>query len=142
MRWQKLNTTFDADPNSPMPKVTITGDQVTVEFYLNHYIWDDVQPGEKAMLTFSGTYMYRLGSTNDEGFYRGQCRFSGTGIAWGDFYELDESLWQQSFPSDRIVLGVPGVLTAGLKHFLYYFRDETFECVAQGYEFRRIGRAM
>ena len=140
MRWTKLNTTFDADPNSPRPRVTVAGDRVTIEFFLNSFIWNDVQPDDKATLTFTGAFVYRLGSTNDEGFYRGQCRFSESGIGWGDFYELHDSRWQQGFPADKVVLAVPGVVPTGMKHYLYYFRDETFECVAQNYEFQRIGR--
>jgi hypothetical protein len=139
MRWTKLNTRFDAEPNAPDPRVSAQGDVVRVRFSLNPFIWDDVQDGDEAELVFEGATMYRLGSTNDEGFYRGQCRFSKTGIAWGDFDELSESNWQHSFPADRIAISEPKDTTA-LKYYLFYFRDETFECIAQRYEFRRLGR--
>ena len=138
MRWTKLNTTFDAEPNAPDPRVSVQGDVVRVRFFLNPFIWDDVQDDDEAELTFESVTKYRLGSTNDEGFYRGQSRFSKTGIAWGNFYELSESGWQNSFPGDGVVVSEPN--TTALKHYLFYFRDETFECIAHRYEFRRLGR--
>jgi hypothetical protein len=139
MRWTKLNTTFDAEPNAPDPRVTVDGDLVTVRFFLNPFIWADVQDGDEAELIFRRVLMYRLGATNDEGFYRGQCRFSSSGIKWGDFYELHESNWMQWFPADKVVVSSRNE-EAGLKHYLFYFRDETFECVAHGHEFQRMKR--
>src|SRR4051812_46334239 len=102
MRWTKLNTTFDAQPNAPHPRVGIEGDIVRVRFFLNPFIWEDIQDDDEAELIFEGVTMYRLGETNDEGFYRGQCRFSKTGIPWGQFYELSESNWQNNFPGDGV----------------------------------------
>jgi hypothetical protein len=118
MNWTKLNTTFDAEPNAPHPRVVVSGSNVAVRFFLNPFIWDDVEDNDEATLTFHGVLMYRLGSTNDEGFYRGQCRFSNTGIAWGDFYELQESDWQYSFPEDGIVVSPMLSGDLSLKHYL------------------------
>jgi hypothetical protein len=33
---------------------------------------------QRAQLRFTGAWRYRLGSPNDEGWYRGQCRFSAS----------------------------------------------------------------
>jgi len=140
MYWTKLNTTFDAEPNGPQPRVKVCGTSITVQFFLNSYIRDDIEEDDEAELTFHDTLMYRLGPTNDEGFYKGQCRFSATGIKWGEFYELAGSNWQRSFPTDRIVTGPALLEKPDLKHYLYYFRDETFECIAKGYEFQRLAR--
>jgi hypothetical protein len=139
MRWTKLNTTFDADPNAPEPRVAVSGDTVQVRFFLNSFIWDDVADDDEAELTFIDVIKYRIGSTNDEGFYRGQCRFSTTGIEWGNFYHLDESNWQNSFPTDAVIISDPQSMSAP-KHYLFYFRDETFECIARRYEFQRLAR--
>ena len=141
MRWTKLNTGFDAEPNAPIPRVTVNGCDVLVRFFLNPFIWGDVQEQDEAALLFHDVFMCRIGSTNDEGFYRGQCRFSNTGIPWGDFYELQESDWQRTFPDD-LVMVLPSLIgDPRLKHYLYYFRDQTFECLAKGFDYRRLGRA-
>jgi hypothetical protein len=107
---------------------------------LNPFIRDDVNDGDEAALLFHDVFMYRLGSTNDEGFYRGQCRFSHSGIPWGEFYELQESDWQRTFPNDRIVVQPKLGSDLHLKHYLFYFRDETFECIARSFEFRRVDK--
>lgn len=139
MRWTKLNVTFDAEPNGPEPRVSVEGDIATVRFFLNPYIWDDVEDGDEGELVFAGVVMYRLGATNDEGFYRGQCRFSKTGISWGDFYELFDSQWETNFPRDRVIVSTPKE-PSQLHHYLYYFRDHTFECIAHSWQFWRVGR--
>ena len=63
MQWTKLNITFDADPNAPCPRVAISGTDVVVRFFLNPFIWDDVQDQDEATLEFHDVLMYRLGST-------------------------------------------------------------------------------
>ena len=140
MHWTKLNTTFDAEPNAPEPRVHVYGNIITVRFFLNSFIWKDVEAGEEAVLTFRDVFMYRLGPTNDEGFYKGQCRFSSSGIEWGHFYELEQSDWRNSFPEDRVVVDPTMAEMPGLRHYLYYFRDETFECLAKSYDFGRVDK--
>jgi hypothetical protein len=46
---------------------------------------------------------YRLGGTNDEGWYVGQCRFSKVAPAWGEFYEVDGDLKLESSSDDWVV---------------------------------------
>ena len=140
MRWTKLNTTFDAEPNAPRPRVFVVGGNVTVRFFLNPFVRSDVHEGDEGLLTFRGVLMYRLGPTNDEGFYRGQCRFSHSGIAWGDFYELHGSAWQETFPADRVLVSTCLKDDPSLRHYLFYFRDETFECIAKGVQFHLCAR--
>lgn len=138
MHWTKLNTNFDAEPNAPTPRVWLNGSSVVVRFFLNPFIWKDVEENQEACLVFHNAHLYRLGSTNDEGFYLGQCRFSGTGIEWGNFYELHDSNWRQDFPLDRVTLSPNACAASDFKHYLFYFRDETFECIAMGFEFERL----
>jgi hypothetical protein len=72
-----------------------------------------------------------LGATNDEGWYRGQCRFSRLAPSWGEFYEVAGDLLLSKCPNDwRYVSQEPG---RALRHFLFYLRDETFECDARAY---------
>jgi len=137
MNFTKLNTSYDAEPNAPDPEVTVHGSEVSVYFYLNPFIWDDVEEEDKAVLVFHDVYKYAVTSLNDEGWYLGQCRFSQE-LPWGNFYLLDGSNWQSDFPDGEQVIDTALANELELQHYLFYFRDETFECVANSYEFTRI----
>jgi hypothetical protein len=50
---------------------------------------------------------YRLGNTNDEGWYRGQCRFSKLAPAWGEFYEVEGDPLMDKAPDDWVQLSAP-----------------------------------
>ena len=137
MKFIKLNINWDAEPNAPMPILEIPGigDSIRVSFYLNSFIHDDVDEEDKGILEFINCYKYRLGATNDEGFYRGKCRFSKTGIEWGNFYMIEESNWKSDFPCDEKIINKNLLCNPQLNHYLFYFRDETFECIAESYKF-------
>jgi len=137
MNFTKLNTTYDAEPNAPDPTVTVKESDVSLCFYLNPFIWDEVDAEDKAVLVFHDVYKYAVTGLNDEGWYMGQCRFSKK-LPWGHFYQLDDSNWQSDFPDDKHVIDTTLANEPDLKHYLFYFRDETFECVAKSYEFSRI----
>jgi hypothetical protein len=83
-------------------------------------------------LRFHDCLRYRLGPTNDEGWYRGQCRYSRSAPAWGEFYEITGYDFQLNRPTDWVTTnGSPHPA----RHFLFYLRDETFECIASGWSF-------
>src|SRR5690348_16674343 len=79
------------------------------------------------VLRFSRCTRYRLGPTNDEGWYLGQCRFGKVAPRWGEFYEVTGDLHLEEDPSDWIEIGPH---ESNSRHFLFYLRDETFECDA------------
>lgn len=127
-RFIKLNEGWNAEPNAPAPVVSRSGDDVVLEFDLNAFRYKNFAEGDRGRLVFRGCWRYRLGSTNDEGWYLGQCRFSKIAPAWGDFYKVDGDLKLESAPNDWVVIGPEPRSPA--KHFLFYLRDETFECDA------------
>jgi hypothetical protein len=55
---------------------------VELRFYLNPWAYD-AQEEEVGVLTFEDACAWRLGATNDEGWFMGQCRYSGTAPTWG-----------------------------------------------------------
>jgi hypothetical protein len=65
----------------------MTGSSPRLTFYLNGFAYD-AEKGEQGMLSFSDRQVWRLGSPNDEGWYRGQYRYSSLAPEWGEFYEL------------------------------------------------------
>lgn len=127
--FRKLSEEWNADPNCPYPEVTEVSGGIELSFRMNHFMFPSYSKGDVGVLSFFRCARYRLGETNDEGWYRGQCRFSHIAPAWGEFYEVSGNLlleviaredWQQfSYPIEMC------------KHFLFYFRDETFECDAE-----------
>jgi len=131
--FKKLNDGWNAEPNAPEPDVGVRDNSVRLKFFLNPwaYVADE---DEKGCLTFRECSMWRLGETNDEGWYAGQCRYSKAAPTWGEFYELLGEDDQQLKPSDWHELAP---LTLRQRHFLFYFRDETFECFAMDWMFER-----
>lgn len=136
MQYIKLNDNWNADPNSPEPAIHIKDKELYLEFYLNHYIYPHIKEGQKGVLVFSDCYMYRLGSPNDHGFYLKQYRYSPDDIKWGEFYKLIDSNWKNDFPADKIVSNKNLKNVDNLKHYLFFFRDNTFECIAKSYNFK------
>lgn len=102
-RFVQLNDGWNAEPNAPEPVVVTNGKAVELTFVLNSQAYDATED-EKGRLTFDGCALWRLGSTNDEGWYSGQCRYSGIAPAWGEFYELLGQDDRQPEPSDWHIL--------------------------------------
>jgi hypothetical protein len=127
----QLNHKWNAEPNAPNPRVVIEDGNVVVSFLMNPFQFPQYGPGDVGRLRFSSCIRYRLGSTNDEGWYRGQCRFSKIAPRWGEFYEISGDLRLAECPDDWVILGPP---KEPIRHFLFYFRDETFECDASDWK--------
>ena len=146
----KLNNGWNAAPNGDDPHVSIEGTDLVFEFLLNELQYPEYKKAEKGILRFHGCWRYRLSETNDEGWYRGQCRFSRLAPEWGYFYEVHGDLLLDAAPNpeafydvqrkvhfdtfslDWITIGKQGVSS---HHFLFYLRDQTFECDASAWEF-------
>lgn len=129
----QLNHGWNAEPNSPGPLVEITSTTLRLSFFLTPFLFEACEE-EVAQLTFTGVRRWRLGPTNDEGWYRGQCRYGPLVPAWGEFYEIggDDPLRDQQYDWMETIARPPGG-----RHFLFYFRDETFECLADDWVMER-----
>jgi hypothetical protein len=131
----KLNDAWNAEAGAPCPEVRIEAHTLVLTFYLNPWVFRGVRLGDCGELSFPDCWRYRLGETNDEGWWRGQCRFSRRAPEWGEFYEVEGDLRLDRLPSNSwVVLADPP--QDGTRHFLFYFKDETFECDASGWSFR------
>ncbi|MCB9961232.1 MAG: hypothetical protein R3C00_11465 [Hyphomonas sp.] len=122
--FQQLNFGWNAEPNAPEPSVEVVGQDLLLKFFLNPFQYPNFTSGDIGAIRFKACSRFRLGRTNDEGWYRGECRYSKTAPAWGEFYELVGTDEVADQPDDWVTItdGVPG------RHFLFYFRDGTFEC--------------
>jgi hypothetical protein len=130
-RFRQLNEGWNAEPNAPEPQIIFDRGLglLNLDFTVNSFI-HDFTGGARATLQFVECWRYRLGPTNDEGWYVfGQCRFGEVAPKWGEFYEVtgDLLLDAPNAPSDWQVVGPP---PTNSRHFLFYLRDSTFECDA------------
>ncbi len=138
-----LNVGWNAEPNGgEEPRVTFNGDDLVLTFVLNPYLYPAFAEGQEGRLVFPKCWRYRLGPTNDEGWYRGQCRFTGLAPGWGEFYEvsgdllLERAVVDWKGESRKLVWKVgPAAPPTQSRHFLFYMRDETFECDAGDWRF-------
>ncbi len=126
--FKQLNDGWNAEPNAPDPAVKIEGKDLLLTFTVNPFLFPEFDEEEIGVLRFVDCVRYRLGPTNDEGWFMGQCRFSKLAPSWGEFYLVE---------GDEELLGAPAdwqtisESSDPHKHFLFYFRDDTFECVAR-----------
>jgi hypothetical protein len=127
----KLNDDWNAEPNAPDPVVQVSGKVVVLEFTPNPRQFPRFSEDQRVRLIFRNARRYRLGSTNDEGWYHGQCRFSGIAPEWGEFYELTGELKLDDVDDWCVV----DAKQPSGRHFLFYRRDETFECEADDWRF-------
>ena len=125
-QFRQLNDGWNAEPNAPDAAVQVAGGNVVLVFLANAFLFPRFAEGQRLRLRFKNARRYRLGSTNDEGWYSGQCRFSADAPEWGEFYEVAGDLKLERCPNDwHVVSKFPGG-----RHFLFYLRDSTFECEA------------
>jgi hypothetical protein len=128
----RLNMGWNAEPNAPEPRVWELGADLELTFLLNAFQFGELTEGDLGRLRFRSCWRYRLGHTNDEGWHHGQCRFSGIAPRWGEFYEVLGDLRLAECPQAWTILGDPAPAS---RHFLFYLRDETFECDATDWSF-------
>jgi hypothetical protein len=128
-RFVRLNLAWNAVPNTPDPKTRIDGEDLLLVFNVNSFQFPEFRLGERGVLRFVNCSRFRLGATNDEGWYLGHCRFTGLAPAWGEFYAVIGDPGSVAGPDDWVVIRS----NPGLKgtHFLFYFRDSTFESVSE-----------
>jgi hypothetical protein len=67
-----INKTWNAEPNVPELQISVSGSSLILLFYVNPWAYEGFFEGEMIKIIFSGCGRYRIGSTNDEGWYRGQ----------------------------------------------------------------------
>ncbi len=138
MKYKKLNIDWNAEPNAPEVKLQENGADLKLEFFLNPFVFDDVDEDDKGELVFKDCHKYSFNSCNDEGYFRGQYRYNNNELPWGEFYEIEHD-WTKDFHPDPKILN-QGIEQKGLKHFIFFLRDNTLECIARKFEFNKLNR--
>jgi len=124
----KINDGWNAESNAPCPDVRIDGRDLLLSFQLNHLKFPEFNKGDLGILRFENCQRYRLGSMNDEGWYKGQCRYSKLAPAWGEFYLVTGAPKLLEKARDWRAVGA---VHGPVHHFLFYFRDNDLECLAE-----------
>lgn len=134
--FSQLNAGWNANPNAPEPEALVTGEKtVTLRFCLNRFTFDDVSPDEIGVVMFENASKWRFDPTNDEAWFSGEGRYSRVAPAWGEFYEISGLDPDANAPTDW-----HSVDGDGERHFLFYFRDEVFECFASDWSFQKMAK--
>lgn len=100
---------------------------------MNAFQFPDHDGDDVGEIIFSDCARFRLGTLNDEGWYRGQGRFRDVQHEWGEFFEVYGDLRLDQVSGDWQVRDAVG---PGTNHFLFYFRDNDFECDARSWSLR------
>lgn len=126
--YKQLSIGWNADPVSPEVKVKIQDYGLLLEIGLNYFAFKDYKEGDRVEIFFKGCSKYTLNSCNDEGYYFGQYRIKPSQLPWGEFYEITGGA-DTNFP-EPVVLSPE---KENQKHFIFFFKDETFECLADNF---------
>jgi hypothetical protein len=126
----KISDNWNANPVSPEVNIKMIGNNLVMQFFLNHRVFANFTEGDKAKITFENCSAYSLNTCNDEGYYYGQYRITPNELPWGEFYEIKSGL-NRNFPEPVSVINNNSNTN---RHFIFFFKDETFECLADDYK--------
>jgi len=122
----RLNEGWNAHPNDAGIRLDHNGQRLVAHMKPNPYVDRQYDKIPEIIVSFESCSKYRVTPVNDEGWYRGQCRFSGLAPSWGEFYEISGNTRDDMDPTPWIDLGGKGA-----RHFHFYLRDEALEVKAQ-----------
>ena len=122
----RLNEDWNAHPNDVGLKLEKRGTELIAWMKPNPYLHRQYEKVPEIAVSFVNCSRYRVTSVNDEGWYLGQCRFSGLAPKWGEFYEI-------SGDTRDNMNSTPWIKMEGLgeRPFHFYLKDETLEIKAQ-----------
>jgi hypothetical protein len=125
--FRQINVDWNAEPNAPELSYARKGTTLWVRFHPNEFIFPHYSGVEWTALEFLHCRRFRFTSVNDEGWYLGQCRFSGIAPSWGEFYEVIGDFRESHCDVPWAQLDAAG----GSRNFLFYLRDVTLEVTAE-----------
>jgi hypothetical protein len=130
----------EAAPNTAVPVVKVVGKDVLLSYDLKNWV-----KAETAVIQFHDVLVYRVGDPNDEGFYGGgkphirndsmysRSRFPA--LEYWEFYEVTGFDWTSGLVgTDVCVMDRDYSQKTGYRHFVFFMKDGTFECVCKSWE--------
>ncbi|WP_457936530.1 hypothetical protein [Mesorhizobium sp. 10J20-29] len=134
LQFTQQNLGWNAEPNIATPQLTVDGGDLLLAFPLNHFVFKIFGRGDFGILRFVNCSSFRTDGTNDDTWFSGTCRYSRLAPAWGEFYEISGP--DPSLAKIEGWIGIEG--SSGDRHFLFYLRDNLFECFAEQWRFEAI----
>lgn len=134
MKYIKLNKNWNAEPNVPEPSINVNSEGIEIEFLLNPLLYEHIDEGEKGIIQFFHVYAYYFGPPNEKEYKNGNFRFKNHQLPWGEFYELMDSKWEKDFPTEMELL-VKDLNKKSLRHFIFFLKNATLECLATDFSF-------
>ena len=125
------NIGWNAEPNAPEEHVRVLAPDVVLSFRPNQFKYPELAPFDRLDLRFANVVRYRVTQVNDHAWFGGQCRFSEIAPNWGEFYEVRGDFLEDLKETPWIDLQND---YEDARNFLFYFRDSTFETVADGWK--------
>ena len=132
----RITTNWNAHSVSPEIELQLQGLNLLMTIFLNAYVFDGFEEGDKANILFKNCSKYSLNICNDEGYYYGQYRTNPSELPWGEFYEIKSGL-DREFPEPIVNLTMDN---SNKRHFIFFFKDETFECLAEDFQVEFISK--
>jgi hypothetical protein len=124
----RLNEDWNAHPNDAGLNLEQTDETLIARMKPNPYVYRQYEKIPEISVSFEGCTKYRVTPVNDEGWYMGQCRFSGLAPSWGEFYEILGNTRDDMDPTPWI-----NMVGAGTRHFHFFLKDETLEVKAKNW---------
>lgn len=131
---KKISTNYGSEPNIADPMFCLHGDRLILIFPLNYRLFD-FKEGQKGSIVFFGCTGFRSGAPNDEGFYLKDNKIWNREdlglIDWHSFYEVSNvpSDYYDTFYKNNDYKN-----NTNLKHYVFFMKEGTFECLAESYE--------
>ncbi|QUS56855.1 hypothetical protein [Pseudovibrio brasiliensis] len=124
--FSRLNEGWNADPNDAGLRLEQIGSTLLASMRPNFFMHSQYKEVSEIIVSFADCSMYRVTGVNDEGWYKGQCRFSGLAPSWGEFYEISGNTRDDMNPT--LWTSIEG---KGTRHFHFYLKDEALEVKAR-----------
>ncbi len=128
MQFLHLNLDWNAEPNAPSIDVQVDGNNAKLTFLLNPF------GSGRATITFTNCSRWNWDATNDHAWFAGEGRYAKQAPKWGEFYEVTG---EEPFGGDADWEVISSDLPDA-RHFLFYFRDETLEFIANDWSMTRV----
>lgn len=135
MKLIEIKDSFNINYGAPAPLILTNDDSLVLLFYA--FTGND--PTEKIVkLNFHLFSTYSFGSPNEEGLYKH--RYYDLGLRSGGFYEVTNSdLIKKLFGNNE---AIDEIVLEGLHHYILTFHDNTFECIADGFDFSSVDQSI
>lgn len=131
MQYIRMTTDWNAEPNDPQVSLSINQNSLSLNFLVNAFLYTNFKEEDKVVLTFHKCHKFSFNNMNDEGYYMGLHRYKSDILPWGEFY-LIETDWEKDFPDESTIL-IERPNKSSQNHYIFFFKDNTFECVAEGF---------